>query len=345
MSAEDGSGLYDARRRLEAVLDNATVSIFLMDHHQKCIYMNRAAEELTGYSFPEVLALDSPLHDIIHYKRPDGSHFPLEECAIDRAFPEHNKMQGEEVFVHKDGHFYPVAFTASPVQDEGASTIGTIIEVRGVQEEHNARERQALLMNELNHRVKNTLATVQALARQTLKDNSTGAAEQFISRIAALARAHDLLTMHEWQKTSLRQIVEMAMQPFSMDGRVSVNGPECGVPPKLAVSLSMVLHELATNALKYGSLSASGEVAIEWSCKHLADFTEIDFVWQETGGPNVNPPSRRGFGSRLIERQLKLEFNGHAALDFAPSGLICTISLRVPSGREQAVIPSATEKK
>jgi len=105
--------LDDARRRLEAVLDNATVSIFLMDDRQHCIYMNKAAEELTGYCFEEVLAFHRPLHDIIHHTYPDGTPFPLSECAIDRAFPERNQMQGEETFVHKNGIFYPVAFTAS----------------------------------------------------------------------------------------------------------------------------------------------------------------------------------------------------------------------------------------
>jgi PAS domain S-box-containing protein len=119
-----------AERRLDAVLNNASVAIFLMDERQHCIYMNAAAERLTGYRFEETLG--RPLHDVIHHKRPDGSHFPLEECAIDRAFPENNNMQGEEVFVHKDGRFYPVAFTASPIRDEDSETVGTIIEVRDI---------------------------------------------------------------------------------------------------------------------------------------------------------------------------------------------------------------------
>jgi PAS domain S-box-containing protein len=122
--------LADASRRLNAVLDNATVAIFLMDDRQHCAYMNAAAERLTGYTFAETQG--RPLHDVIHHTRPDGSHFPLHECAIDRAFPENAHTRGEEVFVHKDGHFYPVAFNASPIRDEASRTIGTVIEVRDI---------------------------------------------------------------------------------------------------------------------------------------------------------------------------------------------------------------------
>jgi hypothetical protein len=112
---------------------------------------------------------------VIHHTRPDGSHFPLEECPIDRAFPDEHQVQGEEVFVHRDGSFYPVAFTASPVWDEHAKTIGTIIEVRDIRAERKAKEHQQLLINELNHRVKNTLATVQSIASQTLRNAETAA--------------------------------------------------------------------------------------------------------------------------------------------------------------------------
>ncbi|MCA1653037.1 MAG: GAF domain-containing protein [Sphingomicrobium sp.] len=123
----------EAEQRLNAVLNNASVAVFLMDERQQCAYMNAAAERLTGYTFEETQG--RPLHDVIHHTRPDGSHFPLHECAIDRAFPENHNIQGEEIFVHKDGSFYPVAYTASPVRDDRSKTVGTIIEVRGVQVE------------------------------------------------------------------------------------------------------------------------------------------------------------------------------------------------------------------
>ncbi|WP_210528524.1 PAS domain S-box protein [Rubellimicrobium arenae] len=123
----------EVQRRLDAVLTNASVAIFLMDERQHCAYMNRAAEELTGYTFAQTQG--RPLHDVIHHTHPDGRPFPLEDCAIDRAFPENADTRGEEVFVHKDGSFYPVAYVASPIRDEASRTIGTIIEVRDISKE------------------------------------------------------------------------------------------------------------------------------------------------------------------------------------------------------------------
>jgi PAS domain S-box-containing protein len=152
-----------AERRLDAVLNNASVSIFLMDDRQQCIYMNAAAERLTGYRFEETQG--RPLHDVIHHTRPDGTPFPLAECAIDRAFPTNNNVQGEEVFVHKDGHFYPVAFTASPVRDEESKTIGTIIEVRDISDEKAAE--QAL---EEARRTAETIAAEQQAVVQQLAE-------------------------------------------------------------------------------------------------------------------------------------------------------------------------------
>ena len=159
----------DAERRLSAVLNNASVAVFLMDDRQNCAYMNAAAEELTGYTFEETQG--RPLHDVIHHTRPDGSDFPLHECAIDRAFPENHNVQGEEVFVHKDGSFYPVAYTASPVRDEQSKTVGTIVEVRSILAE------------------KEVEAALQEQTRRLETLNQTGAAiagELDLSRIVQL---------------------------------------------------------------------------------------------------------------------------------------------------------------
>ncbi|HYY41568.1 MAG TPA: PAS domain S-box protein, partial [Pyrinomonadaceae bacterium] len=142
--------LHKSRRQLAAVFNNATVALFIMDERQHCTYMNRAAEKLTGYVLDEVQG--RPLHYFIHHTRPDGRPYPLEECPIDQAFPQNNQEQGEEVFVHKDGSFYPVAFTASPIR-EGETTVGTIIEVRDIRRERQAaQEREELLEREQSAR-------------------------------------------------------------------------------------------------------------------------------------------------------------------------------------------------
>jgi PAS domain S-box-containing protein len=138
--ARPAAALHDATRRLDAIINNTTMAIFVMDDRQQCVFMNRAAETLTGYRFEETQG--RPLHDVIHNKYPDGRHYPLEECPIDRAFPDRNQVQGEELFVHKDGSFYPVGFTASPIRDDHGQPIGTIIEARAIAEE---RAQQAAL--------------------------------------------------------------------------------------------------------------------------------------------------------------------------------------------------------
>lgn len=138
------------KRQLEVVCNNATLALFIMDEYQRCVYMNPAAEALTGYSLAETQG--RALHDVIHHTRPDGSLYPLCECPIDQVFPQNNREQGEEVFVHKDGHFYPVAYTASPIREED-TTIGTIIEVRDITQEkldEQARQDVKTILSSIN---------------------------------------------------------------------------------------------------------------------------------------------------------------------------------------------------
>ncbi|MER0238876.1 HWE histidine kinase domain-containing protein [Fulvimarina sp. MAC8] len=330
-----GEQLFETERRLNAVLNNASVAIFLMDDRQHCIYMNRAAEHLTGWNLSEVLERDCPLHDIIHHTYPNGEPFPLHECAIDRAFPENNQDRGEEVFIHRDGHFFPVGFTASPIRDDESNIIGTIVEVRDISEEKAAAERQSLLINELNHRVKNTLATVQSIASQTFRGQATDPAIRavFDSRMAALSTAHNVLVEDNWESASLKSVVERAVAPhLSVDAdvdRFTLEGPDARLHSKVAVTLSMALHELMTNAAKYGALSVpDGQLVVRWSLSDLNDGREqLDLVWEEKNGPSVIPPTRKGFGSRLIERQLPMEFAGSVDIQYAPTGVVCKIQI------------------
>ncbi|HEX8570674.1 MAG TPA: PAS domain S-box protein [Caulobacteraceae bacterium] len=313
--------LRETTARLNAVLSNATVSLFLMDDQHHCVYMNPAAERLTGYRFEETQG--RPLHDVIHHTRPDGSHFPHQECAIGRALPERNVERGEEVFVHKDGSFYPVAYAASPILDETASMVGTIVEVRGISAEREAEERRRLLLNELNHRVKNTLAVVQGVAAQTLRSEAdpVQARRALEGRLMALSAAHDILTRESWEGADLGKLVADTVGPFAPD-RLDASGPPLRLNPKTAVSFALALHELASNALKYGALSnADGRVSARWTLRDQA----LDFRWEETGGPPVEAPKRAGFGSRLLERGLASELNGQVRVHYRPEGVVCTI--------------------
>jgi PAS domain S-box-containing protein len=201
-----------------------------------------------------------------------------------------------------------------------------------VTERKKSEERTRLLIDELNHRVKNTLATVQAIVAQSLKNKSSGSdtRETIEARLQSLARSHDLLTRENWEGASLHEVVRQALHPFVRagdDGLVRMDGRILRLRPKVALSLGMTLHELATNASKYGALSAeSGRIAIRWATSLLKGKPSIELSWQERGGPQVRPPTRKGFGSRLIEQGLAHELGGQAQLQFFPEGVHCTIN-------------------
>lgn len=185
-----------------------------------------------------------------------------------------------------------------------------------------------LLVNELNHRVKNSLATIQAIAAQSFNSQRSldQAQEAFSSRIVALAEAHDLLTRENWEGAELHDITTRLAALHGGPSRFELSGPSIRLSPKTALSLSMALHELATNAMKYGALSTpGGRIRVAWDFAPDSAAARLDLTWTESGGPPVKPPTDRGFGSRLIERGLAAELSGSAAIDFNPEGVVCRI--------------------
>jgi two-component sensor histidine kinase len=185
-------------------------------------------------------------------------------------------------------------------------------------------EHQTLLLDELNHRVKNTLATVQAVAMQTLRGEDTAHRDTFIARLFALSGQHDLLTQDNWEGAGLRDVVWRALKPYeeTQGSRSKVEGPDIRLQPKRALALGMAFHELATNAAKHGALSTgTGKVKVSWEID--SDQNRLKLCWQETGGPQVSPPERKGFGRRLIERGLSHELSAQVRLQFPPQGVIC----------------------
>ena len=197
-------------------------------------------------------------------------------------------------------------------------------------------KRQALLVNELNHRVKNTLATIQSLAMQTLRDSvdTRQARVLFDARLIALSNAHDILTRESWEGAFLAEIIGEAVAPHRGAGhdRFEFEGPKVWLSPKHALAMAMALHELCTNAAKYGALSNdTGRVRIEWFVTGLNYGPQLRMRWIEMGGPAVKMPERRGFGSRLIERGLSQDLGGEVRIDFLPTGVICTISAPLDS--------------
>ena len=204
-------------------------------------------------------------------------------------------------------------------------------------------QQRELLTAELDHRVKNLLATVQSVARQSFKPghDTSLAVELFNQRLAALGEAHKLLMKDQWQSAGLRELIRTAIRPFNAQDTSSfhLDGPDFIVRSKAAMALGMALHELCTNAAKYGALSvAEGQISITWSLEEV-DMSEgqpvlakgedrrlLRLVWQERGGPKVTPPDRTGFGSRMVERALAAEINGKVTLDYLPTGLVCEVT-------------------
>lgn len=213
--------------------------------------------------------------------------------------------------------------------DAAANAIGTVIELRDIKFEKESAKHVQMLIDELNHRVKNTLATVQSIVWQALRgqDVSSRLREDIESRLIALARSHDLLTRKEWREADMCDIVHEALAPFgigdSRADRFILDGESIQLCPKAALALAMAFHELATNAVKYGALSAeTGHIVIVWKLQD--DYLHL--TWRESGGPSVEQPSKKGFGSKLIERGLAYELNGEVTQDFLPEGLQCRIN-------------------
>jgi PAS domain S-box-containing protein len=212
---------------------------------------------------------------------------------------------------------------------EDGKPVGLHVVGRDISERKRFERQQQMLVGELNHRVKNTLAIVQSLAHQTFEkdERNAGAIASFEARLQALAGAHNLLTSKNWESASMREVVGEALRPFCVSNRCSIDGPELMLPPSTAVALALATHELATNAAKYGALSnESGQVSVHWA----VEAERLTFLWREQGGPIVGPVSRTGFGTRLIKRTLAAELKGSADLNFAATGLVCRVEAPLP---------------
>jgi two-component system CheB/CheR fusion protein len=334
----------DLRNRfdsLETVVDLVPVGIVILnDSASEPIRVNRAGARLLGDddSGKGLRPVSVPIRLFDKGRELLPNETPLRQAHESRK----TIANFEGRLLRADGSYVSVALSASPLFNKAGEIRGAIAAIADISQRKLAELHQQLLVNELNHRVKNMLATVQAVASQSFRNAGSMAQARgaFEQRLMALSIAHDMLTRENWEAVGLTEIVSgfMAAHCAVDHGQYTADGPEVRISPKSALALSMALHELGTNALKYGALSTkAGHVSILWTVTKPVPDQRLLMSWVETGGPSVAPPKKRGFGTRMIERGLAQDLGGQVILDFAETGIVCTIDapLELVTMREQ----------
>ncbi len=338
-SVEARVRLEAAEARYRAVFDQAAVGVARVSPEGQLLEINDRFCAMMGYGREELNALT--FHTITHPDDIEGN------LAYTRALlaGEIDTYALEKRYVTKLGEVLWISLTVSLVRD-GAGRPDYFVSIvedigarkRAEAEQARHQDQMRLLVNELNHRVKNTLATVQSMASQTLRGATDPAQvyEKLEARLLGLSQAHDVLTRERWHGADLREVAERALAPFdSTPGTVRVSGPKVWLPPAPALTMALIFHELATNAVKYGALSrAGGHVDLTWSLTE--DGQAWTLIWAESGGPPTEPPTRKGFGTRLIERGLSGEPRGSASVAYRPNGLAWTLHARTAARGDAA---------
>jgi PAS domain S-box-containing protein len=319
--------LRQQEQRWNATYEHAAIGIVEIDAEGRFLRVNESICDITGLSRDELLGWK-----LFARTHPDDRDVD-EDLYRRQVNGEIGFYSIEKRFVRKDGRVIWCSIRSSTVRDSGNQFLYGVRVVQDITARKEAEDRQRLLMDELNHRVKNTLATVQSLATQTARGTHSPEAfrEAFEGRLIALSQAHDQLTSRHWTSADLRAIVSAATAPYLGGGqdRIEISGDDVTVIPRVALTLAMVFHELTTNAVKYGALSApSGRVEVAWRIVQAPSQPPLLWIeWRESGGPPVTTPTRRGFGSRFIEGSVASELQGAARLNFAAAGLRCTMEM------------------
>src|SRR5664280_1384305 len=294
------------------------------------IFANESFLSLTGYDWEEVLGKS------FNFLMAHGAD--AEALKRIKAEYEGSFSSGTEVlYRRKDGSEFWAAVFISPVRDAGGDIVQYFASLVDLTKHKEDEVRSRMLIDELSHRVKKILSTVQSIVWQTLRTTTDPMAirQSIESRLFALSRSHDLLTREKWESAGLHDLVHDAVEPFVVSGgradRIVITGENIRFPPKAALALGVAFNELATNAVKYGALSnAVGSILIGWTMEMAPVGKRLLLSWTEKGGPAVTPPAHKGFGSRVLERGLAHELEGTVHLDYRPDGLVCTMDITLP---------------
>lgn len=328
----------EERSQLVRIVENSTDFIGMAHLDGRVFFMNDAGLRLVGLDREAIAAVT-----IADFFPPDEADAVRKEVLP--AVEHDGSWTGERLFRHfGTGELIPVLYNVFPIADHDGKLIGYGTVTRDLRERKQAEEQQQLLNNELSHRLKNVLAVVQSVASQTLRQagDLPSANEALSARLAALAQATDVLTTTSWAAADLHEVVEKALAPHGSIGeRIRISGPAITLHPQVTMAFALALHELATNAAKYGALSnEDGYVDLTWRIvSGDGEEPRFSLIWEEVGGPAVSAPSRQGFGSKMIERSLRSYFRGPARLDYRPSGLMFTLD--APLGDAGRVVGQA----
>lgn len=291
------------------------------------IFANDAFLSLTGYTREE--ALGKTFQSLLAV-----GVDPETMRIVEAAFGGESAKEPEIHYKRKDGSEFWASMFVSSVCDESGTIVPHFVSLFDLTKHRQDNARSKMLIDELNHRVKNTLSTLQSIVTQALRSPADPSAigEAIESRVFALSRSHDLLTSGNWQGAELHDLISIALYPFTViDGnaeRFIIKGENVHMSPNTTLSLAIAFHELATNAVKYGAFSnVAGKVDIDWTVMSGADGDWLSLRWRECGGPEVSPPVRKGFGSWVIENGLAHELGGEVTLNYLRRGVACTINI------------------
>lgn len=339
---QDISRLRQAEAELQArerwyreLLEALPAAVYTTDAEGRITFYNQAAAALSG-STPELGSAKWCVSWKLY--EPDGTPLPHDQCPMAVALKEGRAVRGAEAVAERpDGSRVPFIPYPTPLYDPSGALVGAVNMLVDISERKEAESRQMGLVNELNHRVKNTLATVQAIAAQTMRGSELGneTCAAFEARLLALSRTHDQLTRCGWQATDLAAILDVALSPYKERSgeRIHLGEEPVRLPPQAALTLAMVFHELASNAARHGSLAApDGALDITWAVLGEDGKRRLRFEWQESGGRRVDTPKGRGFGMRLAERSVTRALKGSLDIDFDPRGVRCRMDIPLPAG-------------
>lgn len=318
--------LRESEQRFRTIFEEANDFLITTTLDNRITSVNPAVLSALGYSLDDVIG-----RSIGDFMTPD--QFELSMDAFDRKLRLGGSTRLTLRVRAKNGEERIWEINSRLTMDDQGRPEALHAIGRDMTEAKRAEAHQRLLIDELNHRVKNTLAIVQGIVQQTFKADADPvlARAAFEGRLAALSEAHNLLTREHWGPVSIARIIHDAAAPHGGEsGRFELEGPDLTIAPKTAISLALAIHELATNAVKHGALSVpEGRIGISWTTTDGPD-PRLRLTWTERDGPAVSTPKGRGFGTRMIERGLAAELGGKVSIDFAPTGLVCTVDAPLP---------------